>query len=77
MKIGMIGRSIPPFDRGGIQTHIAELSRAIARKGVETHVFIVGQGSKKPGKEITKKNLYVHPIPCVPLPRLTVGEYLS
>jgi len=24
MKIGMIGRSIPPFDRGGIQTHIAE-----------------------------------------------------
>ncbi len=77
MKIGMIGRSIPPFDRGGIQTHIAELSRALAQKGVETHVFIVGQGSKKPGKYIKKKNLYVHPIPCIPLPRLTLGEYLS
>ena len=77
MKIGMIGRSIPPFDRGGIQTHIAELSKAIADKGIETHVFIVGRGSKKPGQEIKNKNLFVHPIPCLPLPRLTVGEYLS
>jgi D-inositol-3-phosphate glycosyltransferase len=77
MKIGMIGRSIPPFDRGGIQTHIAELSNALADKGIETHVFIVGKGSKKPGKEIRKKNLFVHPIPCVPLPRLTLGEYFS
>ena len=77
MKIGMIGRSIPPFDHGGIQTHIAELSKAIADKGIETHVFIVGKGSKKPGKEQRSKNLSVHPIKCVPLPRLTLGEYLS
>jgi len=77
MKIGMIGRSIPPFDRGGIQTHIAELSKAIADKGIETHVFIVGEGSKRPGKEIKQKNLLVHPIRCVPLPRLTLGEYMS
>lgn len=77
MKIGMIGRSIPPFDRGGIQTHIAELSRAIANKGIDTHVFIVGEGSKKPGNELTLKHLFVHPIRCVPLPRLTLGEYVS
>ena len=77
MKIGMIGRSIPPFDRGGIQTHIAELSKVIADKGIETHVFIVGKGSKKPGKELRSNNLFVHPIQCVPLPRLTLGEYLS
>ncbi|WP_455392251.1 glycosyltransferase family 4 protein [[Eubacterium] cellulosolvens] len=73
----MIGRSIPPFDRGGIQTHIAELSKALSVKGVETHVFIVGKGSKKPGNELKRKNLYVHPIRCVPLPRLTFGEYMS
>jgi glycosyltransferase involved in cell wall biosynthesis len=77
MKIGIIGRSIPPFDRGGIQTHIAELSKAMADKGIETHVFIVGKGSKKPGKALRSNNLFVHPIPCVPLPRLTLGEYLS
>ena len=77
MKIAMIGRSIPPFDRGGIQTHIAELSRALARKGVDTHVFIVGQGSKRPGREVSEENLHVHPIRCIPLPRLTLGEYLS
>jgi glycosyltransferase involved in cell wall biosynthesis len=77
MKIGMIGRSIPPFDRGGIQTHIAELSKAIADKGIETHVFIVGEGSKKPGKEIKQQNLLIHPIRCFPLPSLTLGEYMS
>lgn len=77
MKIGLIGRSIPPFDRGGIQTHIAELSKALAAKGIDTHVFIVGPGSKKPGKEIEEQNYHVHPIPCIPLPRLTLGEYLS
>jgi 1,4-alpha-glucan branching enzyme len=77
MKIGMIGRSIPPFDRGGIQTHIAELSKALADKGIETHVFIVGRGSRKPGKESKSENLFVHPIPCMPLPNLTLGEYIS
>jgi glycosyltransferase involved in cell wall biosynthesis len=77
MKIGIIGRSIPPFDRGGIQTHIAELSKALAAKGIDTHVFIVGRGSKNPGKEIKEKRYHVHPIPCMPLPKLTIGEYLS
>jgi glycosyltransferase involved in cell wall biosynthesis len=77
MKIGMIGRSIPPFDRGGIQTHIAELSKALAAKDVDTHVFIVGRGSAKPGKELERKNYHVHPIPCMPLPRLTLGEYFT
>jgi glycosyltransferase involved in cell wall biosynthesis len=77
MKVGMIGRSIPPFDRGGIQTHIAELSKALSKKGIEIHLFIVGRGSKKPGKKISSENLYVHPIPCMPLPRLTLGEYIS
>ncbi len=77
MKIGMIGRSIPPFDRGGIQTHIAELSKALAAKDVDTHVFIVGRGSAKPGKELEDKNYHVHPIPCMPLPSLTLGEYFT
>ena len=77
MKVGMIGRSIPPFDRGGIQTHVLELSKALAEHGIEVHLFIVGRGSKKPGAESSSQNLFVHPIPCMPLPKLTIGEYLS
>jgi glycosyltransferase involved in cell wall biosynthesis len=46
-------------------------------KGVEIHLFIVGKGSKKPGEESSNGKLYVHPIKCVPLPKLTLGEFFS
>jgi glycogen synthase len=32
-------------DRGGIQTHVFNLSKALAAKGVEVHLFIIGEKS--------------------------------
>jgi glycogen(starch) synthase len=71
MKIGMISRTIPPFDRGGIQRHVRDLSTALGEQGVEVHLYIRGEPIEM------APNVHVHPVPAFPLPRLTAGEYVS
>jgi glycosyltransferase involved in cell wall biosynthesis len=70
VKIGIIARTVPPLDRGGIQTHVFELSKALANKGIEVHLFIKGGQLKIP-------DINIHEIRPIPLPRLTLGEYVS
>jgi glycosyltransferase involved in cell wall biosynthesis len=70
VKIGIITRTVPPIDRGGIQTHVLELSKALARKGNQVHLFIKGEGLRIP-------DIDIHHVKPVPLPRLTLGEYVS
>jgi glycosyltransferase involved in cell wall biosynthesis len=86
MKIGMVTRTISPFDRGGIQRHVKEISKALVKEGVEVHVFIVGKvlGMNRalypntPLREtISEDGIHLHPVSVIPLPRLTLGEYIS
>jgi len=70
VKIGIIARTVPPLDRGGIQTHVFELSKALAKKGIEVHLFIKGKG-------LTIPDITIHDIRPIPVPRLTLGEYVS
>jgi len=67
----MISRTIPPFDRGGIQRHVRDLSTALGERGVEVHLFIKGEPID------IASNVHVRPVPDFPLPRLTAGEYMS
>jgi len=67
----MISRTIPLFDRGGIQTHVYNLSKALARQGVEVDLFIIGK------KVDIGKNLTIHPIKAFGFPRLTAGLYAT
>jgi glycosyltransferase involved in cell wall biosynthesis len=85
MRVGMITRTIPPFDRGGIQTHVAELSKALVLEGVEVHLFIVGNAiglgrpvyPNSPVTDTTINGIQIHPIPTLILPCLTIAEYIS
>lgn len=86
MRIGMVARTMSPFDRGGIQRHVAEVSKALSREGVEVHLFIAGKAlginrALYPGTPLEDTQLedgiHVHPITVMPTPRLTLGEYLS
>jgi len=86
MKIGMVTRTIFPFDRGGIQRHVAEISKALSREGLEVHLFIVGKGLGMNGslykntplsKSLWDDGIHLHPVTVFPTPRLTLGEYLS
>ncbi len=70
MKVGMITRTIPPYDRGGIQTHTLELSKALQKEGVEVHLFAIADDGFVDGVQ-------VHRVGFFPLPRLTIGQYLS
>ena len=82
----MVTRTIFPFDRGGIQRHVAEISKALVNEGVEVHIFIVGKalGINKliypntPLKEtLSDDGIHLHPVSVIPLPRLTLGEYIT
>jgi len=66
----MITRTIPPFDRGGIQTHVLNLSKALAKQGVEVHLFIIG-------KKVDFEGMVVHPVRAFPFPRLAAGLYVT
>ena len=86
MKIGMVTRTIFPFDRGGIQRHVAEISKALSREGLEVHIFIVGKGLGVNGplykntpllKSLWDDGIHLHPVTVFPTPRFTLGEYLS
>jgi glycosyltransferase involved in cell wall biosynthesis len=82
----MVTRTISPFDRGGIQRHVAEISKALSREGIEVHLFIVGKamgikGACYPGTplqdSLIQNNIHVHPVTVLPTPRLTLGEYFT
>jgi len=86
MKIGMVTRTIFPFDRGGIQRHVAEISKAMKRRGIDVHIFIVGKGLGVNGplykntplsESLLDNGIHLHPVTVFPTPRLTLGEYLS
>lgn len=86
MKVGMVTRTISPYDRGGIQRHVAEISKAICGMGVEVHLFIAGKAlgmnrALYPGTPLKdtllEDGIHVHPVSVLPTPRLTLGEYLS
>jgi glycosyltransferase involved in cell wall biosynthesis len=86
MRIGMVTRTIFPFDRGGIQRHVAEISKALSKEGLEVHVFVVGKGfgvkrtlyPQTPQKEVLLENgIHLHPVSVIPFPKLTLGEYLT
>jgi len=70
MRIGMISRTIPPYDRGGIQTHVYNLAKSLAKHDVEVHLFIIGKKQKM-------DNIVIHPVKAFPFPRLTAGLYMS
>jgi glycosyltransferase involved in cell wall biosynthesis len=70
LRVGMISRTVPPFDRGGIQTYVLGLSKALAARGVKVHLFIIGQ-------ELEIEGIEVHPIKAFPVPRLTAGLYTT
>jgi glycosyltransferase involved in cell wall biosynthesis len=70
MRIGMISRTIPPYDRGGIQTHVYNLAKSLAKQGVEVHLFIIGKKQKM-------DNLVIHPVKAFGFPRLTAGLYMT
>jgi glycosyltransferase involved in cell wall biosynthesis len=67
----MVARTVPPLDRGGIQTHVLELGTALVEKGAEVRAYLV--------KGDYPKDLpfEVEPVPFIPLPRLTAGQYVS
>lgn len=86
MKIGMVTRTIFPFDRGGIQRHVAEISKALSKEGVEVHIFIVGKGlginraiypNTPLSQTLLENGVHLHPVTVLPIPRLTFGEYFS
>lgn len=68
MRVGMITRTIPPYGHGGIQTHVAELSAALAREGVDVHLFVMGEGLELDGVRI-------HPVKATPFPGISLGLY--
>jgi len=70
MRIGMISRTIPPYDRGGIQTHVYNLAKSLAKHDVEVHLFIMGKKQKL-------DNIVIHPVRAFPFPRLTAGFYMT
>lgn len=70
MKIGLVSRTIPPFDRGGIQVHVRNLAIALDRLGHNVHLFISGEMVKLGG-------VVVHPVKASSTPGLTLGYYLS
>jgi glycosyltransferase involved in cell wall biosynthesis len=86
MRIGIVTRTIFPYDRGGIQRHVAEISKALANEGVDVHIFIVGKGlginrtiyPNTPLKDtLVEDGIRLHPVTVIPTPRLTLGEYLT
>lgn len=70
MRVGIVARTIPPFDRGGIQTHVLEFAQALAALGDEVHLYVSAPGARVPG-------VVLHDVPALPVPGLTLGEYLS
>ena len=70
MRIGMISRTIPPYDRGGIQTHVYNLAKCLAKQGIEVHLFIMGKKQKM-------DNIIIHPVRAFGFPRLTAGLYMT
>jgi len=70
MRLGMITRTIPPFDRGGIQTHVAELTKALVQEGIDVHLFIIGEKMKLDGAKI-------HPVKATPFPGISIGLYMT
>lgn len=75
MRVGMISRNIPYYDRGGIQTHVWNLSRALVREGVDVDLFIAGRRRESGHKKMD--GVRVHMIGSVSLPKMTIGHYLS
>ncbi|MHA1834605.1 MAG: glycosyltransferase family 4 protein [Candidatus Baldrarchaeia archaeon] len=68
----MIANSIPNFQTGGIETHVYELSRRLANRGHNIHLFIKSneyRGSTMLGK------INVHMIPCPPA-HITIVEQI-
>ena len=71
MRVAMISRTVPPFDRGGIQRHVRDLAVALGRAGHKVDL-VIGDGPVD-----IHENVTVHTVRAIPLPRLTAGEYLS
>ena len=67
----MVARTVPPLDRGGIQTHVLELCTALVDLGAEVRAYLVK------GDYPDDLPFDVEPVPYVPLPRLTAGQYVS
>jgi glycosyltransferase involved in cell wall biosynthesis len=67
----MVARTVPPVDRGGIQTHVLELATALEGRGVEVvaHLFKADYPDELPFEVVR--------IPYASLPRLTAAQYLS
>jgi phosphatidylinositol alpha-1,6-mannosyltransferase len=67
----MVARTVPPVDRGGIQTVVLELATALSERGVEVRAYLV-KADYPPDLPFE-----VEQVPFVPLPRLTAGQYVS
>ena len=67
----MVARTVPPVDRGGIQTHVLELATALTDLGAEVTAYLVR------GDYPDDLPFSVEQVPHVPLPRLTAGQYVS
>ncbi len=67
----MVARTVPPVDRGGIQTHVLELASALSARGVEVvaHLFKADYPKDLPFEVVG--------IPYASLPQLTAAQYLS
>jgi glycosyltransferase involved in cell wall biosynthesis len=71
VKVAMVARTVPPVDRGGIQTHVLELCTALVDRGADVRAYLVR------GDYPTDLPFEVVQVPYVPLPRLTAGQYVS
>ncbi len=67
----MVARTVPPVDRGGIQTHVLELATALVDRGAEVEAYLVK------GDYPEDLPFDVVQVPYIPLPRLTAGQYVS
>jgi len=67
----MVARSVPPVDRGGIQTHVLELATALTDLGVEVvaHLFRADYPRGLPFEVVR--------VPYASLPRLTAAQYIT
>lgn len=71
MKIAYVHDAIYPFVKGGAEKRIYELSRRLARRGHEVHVFGMRWWGDEPTKEM--EGVHLHGV-CKPIPLYSKGR---
>ncbi len=71
MKIAYVHDAVYPFVKGGAEKRVYELSRRLARRGHEVHVFGMRWWGDEPTKEM--EGVHLHGV-CKPIPLYSKGR---